>query len=191
MHKSEIHLTSNTATLARECLTNAEIRVRGTKDGALNLDDLEDDHVNLVLFPAGNAEVLDAHYLEKLKGKKVRLIVPDGTWSQAKKAVKREKLLHKFPKVKLSPGPLSLYHLRKEPTPESVCTFEAIARALGIFHGDEIQKDLEKVLTLMVERTLWSKSRIKTEDCTYPIPQKAIHHRLNPPKAGDILSFEE
>ena len=100
MHKAEVNLTSNTATLAKESLINSEIRLRGIENAPVKLDDLDDEYENYVLFPSGNAEELNPGFRNK-RNKKIRLIIPDGSWSQAKKMIKREKQLINYPKVKL------------------------------------------------------------------------------------------
>jgi DTW domain-containing protein YfiP len=190
MHKAEVNLTSNTATLAKESLINSEIRLRGIENAPVKLDDLDDEYENYVLFPSGNAEELNPGFRNK-RNKKIRLIIPDGSWSQAKKMIKREKQLINYPKVKLPEGPASNYRLRKEPTLESVSTFEAIARALGILEGEITQTELETIFNIMVERTLWGKSKIHENDCFYPIPEKAINYRYSKTAFRNLRTFKE
>lgn len=190
MHKAEVHLTSNTATLAKESLLNSEIRLRGMENAPVNLDDLDDDYENYVLFPSGNAQEINQNF-KKNCSKKIRLIIPDGSWSQAKKMIKREHKLSMYPKVKLPTGPISNYRLRKEPTLESVSTFEAIARALGMIESQKTQDELEKIFTIMVERTLWGKSKIHENDCVYPIPEKAINYRYSKTAFRNLNTFRE
>ena len=96
-----------------------------------------------------------------MRQKPVTLIVPDGNWAQAKKAFKREKALHAFPRVKLPLGPPSKYWLRAAPRPEAVSTYEAIARAMGFLEGPEVQARMEAFFDVMVERTLHARGQAR------------------------------
>jgi DTW domain-containing protein YfiP len=174
MHLRETHLTTNTAKLARVALEDSEIRIRGEKGKPMSDQGiLTPERQSLYLFPSQEAQVLTPELVRSLD-KPITLIVPDGSWRQAKKVAKREPVLAQVPHVKLPPGALSTYRLRREPNAESVSTFEAIARALGIIEGPEVQKQLEYLFDVMVERLLWSRGVLPKEECRYPIPQAAI-----------------
>ena len=64
-----------------------------------------------------------------------------------------------LPRLALPPGPPSVYQLRVEPFEHGLATFEAIARALGILEGRDVQAALEKAFRLMVQRTLITRGR--------------------------------
>lgn len=182
MHRAERMLPSNTARLATNSLINSELRIRGLENAPLDLSDLDQDQTeHLVLFPSDNSIMLDETLIKSIK-KPITLIVPDGSWNQAKNTIRREEHLKKFQKVTLPKGELSQYHLRSEPSDESVSTFEAIERALTIIHGEKATVELKKIFTIMVERTLWAKSMLHENDCTYPIPEKALFNRYHPPQ---------
>lgn len=182
MHRAERMLPSNTARLATNSLINSELRVRGLENAPLNLTDLDQEKSeHLVLFPTETSIMLDQKFLNTIK-KPITLIVPDGSWNQARNTMRREELLKTFQKVTLPKGALSQYQLRAEPTDESVSTFEAIERALAIIHGETTTVELKKIFTIMVERTLWAKALLHEKDCTYPIPEKALFNRYHPPQ---------
>jgi len=82
------------------------------------------------------------------------LVVPDGNWKQASRAVDRDPAAIGAEKVTLPPGPPSRYRLRRLPHPGALSTFEAIARALAILEYPEIEEPLMRALDLFVERTL-------------------------------------
>lgn len=165
MHATELKLTTNTASLAQACLPNSHLRVRGLPGGAPCLDDLAPGAApgsRIMLFPHGDAQLLTPELAASLP-KPLTLVVTDGTWRQAAKTTRREPVLATMPCVKLPPGPLSEYRLRNEPAPHMVCTFEAIARALGIIEGPEVQATLEEVFRTKVRRTLWSRGILQFE----------------------------
>jgi DTW domain-containing protein YfiP len=165
MHAAEIVLTTNTARLAARALTNSEVRIRGRRGQPLPASGWRrPGRQSLVLYPSGGATELNAEYLSRL-ARPVTLIVPDGTWRQARRIVLREPGLAGVPHVKLPPGQPSEYRLRAQPNNNGLCTFEAIARAIGILESREAQARLEAVFRVMVERTLWTRGRFTAEEC--------------------------
>lgn len=153
MHCSEQKLSSNTARLARKALRRCEIRVRGAKDVATDVSGLfEPRRRALVLFPSEDARPLSPELMDELPGP-YTLIVPDGSWRQASRCVRRIAELQGLPRIKLPPGPPSEYRIRKEPTLESLCTFEAIARALGVIEGGAVREELETFFRRKVRAT--------------------------------------
>lgn len=158
MHVRELALPTNTARLAEAAIPHCEIRLRGAPGEPADLSDLEQSN-GLLLFPLENAEELCPS-----PGEPVTLVVPDGSWRQAHKATGREPVLKKMPSVKLPPGPPSRYRLRKEPNEQSLCTFEAISRALGVLEGDSVQRQLDALFETRVNRGLWARGLINAQE---------------------------
>lgn len=159
MHIREKYLTSNTANLAELALGNCQIHTRGELDNPLNIEELISDPENtFYLFPDDSAIELNEDFMANRNGP-ITILVPDGSWRQAKKVKKREVALQKLQSVKLPVGgPKSKYHLRQEPNQNSVCTYEAIARTIGIIEGKEKQDHLENIFDVMVERVMISRA---------------------------------
>ena len=173
MHVREVPLPTSTARLMVRALQNSEIRLRGVPDQPLKTEGLVvSERQSLLLYPSDEALELNAETLSRFD-RPITLIVPDGSWRQARKVAVREPSLHGLPQVKLPAGPPSRYRLRKEPNEQSVSTFEAIARALGIIEGAAVQTQLEDLFDMRVERTLWSRGMLKEEECRFGIPQAA------------------
>jgi DTW domain-containing protein YfiP len=149
MHHTERRKASNTGRLAALSLEGSEIRLRGMAKGDARTPLPEGRR--LVLFPSPTARVLSR---EDHGADDVVLLVPDGNWGQAFRAARRDPDLLGAEHVVLPPGPPTRYALRRGTLPGRVCTIEAIARALGILEGPEIQAALERVLDRFVERTL-------------------------------------
>lgn len=153
MHCREKRLSTGTARLARRALRRCEIRIRGEKGVPTDVTDiLESGRRVLVLFPTEDARPLAPALLAELPGP-YTLVVPDGSWRQASRCARRIPELRSLPRVKLPPGPPSEYRLRVQPTLASVCTFEAIARALGVIEGGGVREKLEAFLRLKVDAT--------------------------------------
>lgn len=180
MHTREVKTTTNTARLASLVLPASEIRVRGRQGEVLSTEGIGTGCTPLFLYPAEHATELSHEWVSGMKAP-FTLIVPDGNWRQASKVGNREAGLAQVPWVKLPRGRPSEYRLRREPDEESLSTFEAITRALAFLEGpekgSEIQRKMEIIFRLMVERTLWMRGKIRAEDCTGGIPPHAVADR--------------
>ena len=161
MHTAEEVLTSNTARLAGKALTNSEVRIRGRKNQRMSTDGfVREGSSSLLLFPSPFAAELNAEFVARL-AKPVTLLVPDGSWVQTKRFVRRDPAFVGIQHVKLPPGPPSEYRLRVQSHESGLCTLEAIARAIGILESPEAQAQLEALLKVMVERTLLSRGALR------------------------------
>lgn len=143
MHYKEEHLTSNTAYMARQVLSNSEIITRGrpqSDDSAV----LHPGYSPILLYPSDDAAVLDADFVKGINGP-IQLIVPDGSWRQARKYRQRVPGLSDIPAVKLEGDFQSNYGLRKTPFEGALCTYEAIMHALRIIDpkGEELFSEME------------------------------------------------
>lgn len=172
MHAQEEVKPTNTGRLAHLCLPNSEIRLSGTEDRKpLNIEGLNGEvqetwmlhlsHESSDLTPA----MVPAH--------PIRLLVPDGTWSQASRL--GSKLARKLPNVKhvmLKADAPSNYRLRSEHHPDGLATFEAIARALGVIEGPAIRTEMERFFQIATDRMLYTRGKLAAHEVTGGIPGK-------------------
>lgn len=154
MHKSERTRPTNTGVLALKALSNHAFALHGDPDQRIDLAEFASpERRGLLLFPSDDAAVLSKDLLAG-DPRPVTLIVPDGNWRQAARAARRLPGLAHFDNVVLPPGPETRYRVRREIKDGGLATMEAIARALGILEGPEVQRRLEALFDTMVERTL-------------------------------------
>lgn len=158
MHYKEAYKTTNTARLAHLCLENSEVILRGLPQKTIDFREIvQPDEELLFLTLSPEAEILNADWVLRFQNqtqKRPRLIVPDGTWSQAARIGKREPALKNVRKIQLPLGNISRYRLRHEHLEEGLSTLEAIARTYGLLEGTEIQSQLETIFEVMVNKTL-------------------------------------
>ena len=175
MHTSEEVLTTNTARLAAKALTNCEIRIHGRRDERMETGNLiQPGRTSLLLFPSPQAVELNAELVASIESP-INLIVPDANWRQTAKFVRHEPAVAGIRHVKLAMSTPSEYRLRIQRYPQNLCTLEAIARALGTIESVDAQMQLETLLRILVERTLWSRGKIRATEClTAGIPREAI-----------------
>lgn len=143
VHVRELTLTSNTAYFAHKMLpVSSEIIIRGRMNETFNADPVvQRPGRALFLYPHEDAHELNEDFCDRFPGP-YHLIIPDGNWQQARKVRQREEAFSKLPAVKLPPGIRSEYGLRKALHPEWLCTYEAMAYAIGILENKKITEEL-------------------------------------------------
>jgi len=175
MHAQEADKPTNTGRLAHLCLANSEIRYRGLRSGEpLDLGGLVDEtHETWMLCLGPRSEELTPELAASAK-KPVRLLVLDGNWTQASRL--GAKLYRELPEARqvrlCAGGKPSEYKLRSEHHPDGMATFEAIARALGLLEGAELQAGMEGVFRKMVDRVLWSRGKLPAHEVFGGLPSR-------------------
>jgi DTW domain-containing protein len=167
LHTSEEKKSTNTGRIAALCLSNSEVLVHGHRSGPIAPFQWSQGSQPLFLFPLPTAAPLTRFAFSR---RPVTLVVPDGTWRQASKMRHRVPGLADVPCVSLPDGLPSIYRLRTAIQSGGLATMEAIARAMGILEGPDVEYALGLVFRMMVERTLWSRGRIAATDVTGGIP---------------------
>lgn len=176
VHKDEALKPTNTGLLAARCLKDAVVVVGGDgRSGALPVI----EGPAALLFPAEGARELSA------ADGPLTLVVPDGTWRQARKLRTRTPGLEGLPCVTLPAGGPTTYQLRAERREGGLSTLEAIARAFAVLEGRLEGKAIEDALLavqrVMVDRTLWLRGALRDVDVAGGIPEAA---RLHDPRGG-------
>lgn len=166
----EARKPSNTGLLAARCLTNSHVQKLSKRGGPVRAPVIGDNELPLLLFPAPDAAPI-ARYINSPKP--ITLIVPDGSWNEARALQQRAPLRH-YPCVTLPDLGPSEYRLREEPQPNGLATFEAIARAVRILEGDAISNAMLAVFRAMVERTLWFRGKLRDDEVTSGLPAAAL-----------------
>lgn len=198
IHRIEARKPSNTGRLGALCLTNSETWIRGHEEKRVDAYMPAENCQPLFLFPHDDATPIAAFAGPKgtcstrHSEKPIHLIVPDGTWRQASKVRNRVAGFKSIPCVSLPADAPSIYRLRSEAHAHGLATIEAIARAFGILEGPEngprVRSEIEHVFRAMVERTLWSRGEIETENVHGGIPEGAMRHD---PRSGKLQSRRE
>ena len=154
IHHRELSRSSNTGLLAHHSLVNSELRVRGESRATLDLSDLlSTGYRTLLFYPSADALELDRQLVEQ-DARPIQLIVPDGTWRQARKIHSRHSELRDIPRVKISAANYGIFQLRAQSRPERMATLQAIACALRIIEGDLVAAQMMKLYHARIDRTL-------------------------------------
>ncbi len=154
VHAKELKRTTNTGSLALKSLVNSEMKIRGLEKSVLDLTSLlTQDYQTYLFYPSVDAVELNHELISKSK-LPVQLLVPDGNWRQASKVHYRHEELKNIPRVMISTPNLSEYYLRVENTKHGMATLQAIALALGIIEGKEIEDKLLFLYNRKLQETL-------------------------------------
>ncbi len=163
IHHKEIRRRVNSGRLASQCLVNSEIAEIGNFHQPFDWSSLNDDRFDsFFLFPDEMAIDLDEALENRNSSRPIRLVIPDGNWSQARRMNRRRKQKSNLVAVKLPIGPPSEYKVRiARDQPFAVSTFEAAVRALGIIEKTEkIEQQLLPIFRTMVERNLHLRGKL-------------------------------
>jgi tRNA-uridine aminocarboxypropyltransferase len=183
MPASESRSMSNTARVLARWLPAARLIVRGLPPGEMQGsaalgDAIQPEHA-VLLFPidaepaatAGSdatpMRVPSSGGLERpLPARPIRqLVVADGTWSQARRIARRELDPLGLPRLALDRAWPSIYELRRKPS--GLCTFEAVAIALGLLDSAEL------AARLLERFSLWSDYQLQVKRGNSPTPASA------------------
>ena len=180
IHQLESLKPTNTGVVAARCLPNSAIVYRGRPPEAGGASMTGDAPTlsaagaqRLMLFPHASATPLEDW---RGRAEPIALLVPDGTWRQAGRT--RTQLaaqLGDIPCVSLPAAPAQK-RLRNSFAAQHLATLEAVALALGILEGPDVERELLRVYRIMTERTLWSNGRVTADEVTGGIPPGVRSH---------------
>ncbi len=153
MSPSEARSASNTARLLALWLPGTRLHVRGGQSEAASPDASLSRPHSAVLFPGGTPEAeLSAADWSSLE----HLIVPDGTWSQARRIERRCFAPEGLPRIELDPAWPSIYSLRRKSG--GLCTFEAVAIAIALGQSPSLGRTLLERFSEWARRAEWLKA---------------------------------
>ena len=134
----------------------------------------------LILYPHDGATPIGAF---RDSPSPLTLVVPDGTWRQAART--RTRLAASLGGGASAPcvtvaAPTATARvarrLRTGARPERLATLEALALALGVLEGPDVEAQLLHVFRVMTERTLWTNGRVPASAVTGGIPAGVRSH---------------
>lgn len=162
MQWKESGRASNTGRLVKLVLERCRIHIRGHKERPFDGRVLQEEQRQaLLLFPGEDAEELRPGMLDSPQAG--LLVVPDGTWRWSQRLWRHEPALRNMRRVRLPAGPPSLYRLRRERVRAHLCTYEAVARALGLLEDPALGQAMLEPFAQVVERTLKARGKLKKD----------------------------
>jgi len=173
-HRYEVRKPTSTGRLAVLCLQGARLCLRGRHGQPDDPVTCGAGREPILLYPCPGAVPLDAWQAARpAAAPPVTLIVPDGTWRQAKRVRRRVPGLSGITAVTLPDALATGHRLRQPDAPHRLATLEAVALAFGILEGPTAERHLRRAFRTVVERTLWSNGRLASQQVTTGIPAGA------------------
>lgn len=166
IHTREWRRSSNTGRFVHLALANSRIRLHGVRDAepgaaASGLD--PDDPGTLILFPGRRARPLTPELRAGISGP-VTLVVPDGNWTQTSHMMSRLPALARARVIEL-PGPTEgQIRMRRNVFADRMSTYEAVAQAMGLLEGQDVEEQMIDFYRRAVDRMLMLRGKIKAAE---------------------------
>ena len=147
MHHIEAVRSTNTGRLVARMLPRTVTRSRGVRDALI---EPPPEGKRLVLFPSEGARALRPDDASD----DLVLVVPDGTWSQARRIHRRDPWVVGAESVTLPATRVSEYELRHGAHEGGLCTLEAVAAAMGVLEGPAVEAAMREAFLVWRERAM-------------------------------------
>ena len=151
-HPMEVNNPKGSARLLHLSLPGSHLITGEVFDEAVlgrAMSDASDEHGNaccqpVLLYPADPSDAAttaqpgeprQAALLDATSGRRICLVVLDGTWRQSRTMLQRNPALQRLPLLSLQPSAPSRYIVRKAHRPEQRSTLEAVCAALAQLEG--------------------------------------------------------
>jgi DTW domain-containing protein YfiP len=173
LHPREWRTPSNTGRLAAACLIGARTVVHSVGPAADPPLTFDEGTRPVLLLPTR-----DAAPIETLResASPITLVVPDGTWSQARRMGRRIAARQPVPCVRLPANGPPVAYLRRGGAPGRLPTIAAIARAFGILESPAVEAALLDVLARFVDRTRWTRGELPAGAVRGGLPPGVVQH---------------
>jgi Uncharacterized conserved protein len=128
MHPKEARqMRTGTGRIVTLSLQDSEIIIDVDFTANKRLNELlsDESYLPLLLYPGENAYTAGELPCEKTEGRKLLIIVIDGTWAQAKKMFRLSDNLKTLPRISFRAGYRSTFRFKKEPMEECLSTVES------------------------------------------------------------------
>lgn len=168
IHPLEVRRRIATGRMSHLCLQGSNLLMGYDFSNNSRLNDLLADpcHFPVVLYPGKNSVNLtpltpnERHHIFPA-GREPVIVVIDGTWSTAKKMLRRSRNLINLPRISFTPQKPSHFRVRQQPNADCYSTIEAIHHVielLGESRGFDLatnsHRNLLQVFDKMVEQQL-------------------------------------
>ncbi|NPA72987.1 MAG: DTW domain-containing protein [Gammaproteobacteria bacterium] len=157
-HPSEACLIKGTAKIAQLSLSNCSIWVGESLDKLPGLVDwLTDSKQVFLLYPEieGQTEAFTALSAEAVQAaycvEDIKVLVLDGTWRKTHKMMMLNKALRELNRIMIQPSSTSRYRIRRQKSPQSLSTVEAIYEVLSDIEGHRLAQAGSNPYDVLIE----------------------------------------
>ncbi len=151
-HVREEDKLSNSVRVAALALPGLRVHRYGVEGPRFDAQALLGEGTALLYPPEEGALVADPAMVR-------RLVVPDGTWAQSRRMVRRVPGLLELPRLHLPELPPARSRLRRPTTPEGMSTLEALAAAVALLESEAAAEELLELYALLVRQVWYLRGR--------------------------------
>lgn len=163
-HVRERSKPTNTGRLFALMVESAILLPWGMREPAFDSGPLRDGSIDWQLvYPRAGAPVLDPARTSA-EGKRVGLVLLDGSWSQCAHASRRLPGLAALPCVALPPAPPSFWTVRTQHLEKGRSTFDAALQAVELFEGSAVTIPLRRAFAELTARMLYMKGKLRSPE---------------------------
>lgn len=160
-HGVEVDRPTNTGRMVMSFFPETERVLYGRHGTPLDPAPLEAaDTDYLLVFPGKDSTELEPGELRPRAGRRLALVLLDGTWRQAAHMARRIAALRAFPARRLPPGPPSGWKIRTPNEPHQLCTLDAAIRTVALSGQAEDARALRIAMEWIMLRMLYMKGRL-------------------------------
>ena len=145
MHENEPARPTTTSKIICKILPNTQTFIWSRTEPPQGLiDQIQSPEIDTcILFPSDRPELkARVHAAVQESSKEKLIIVPDGTWKEVRKIIRKSPWLDNLPLLSLAKPPKSIYDLRRNPDADHLCTAETIAMVLKSHQEDKASEAL-------------------------------------------------
>jgi len=164
LHENEPQRPTTTSKIIQQvlpdCATYLWSRTTPPQDLIERIQDSNTDA--WLLFPADRPELLPRSktFSGCLPKRNTLIIVPDGTWKEVRKIVRKSPWLGHLPLLAFDPKVPSRYDLRRNPDSDHLCTAETVTELLKLNHEPLAAAELDRTLDLFINHYKRSKQQV-------------------------------
>lgn len=160
LHENEPARQTTTSRIIKKAIPNTKTFIwKRTEEPKALIELLNKNDGNAwLLFPADRPNLVERKKtLRPSKQQKTIIIVPDGTWKEVRKIVRKSPWLDRLPLLAFDPQTPSRYDLRRNPDADHLCTAETVIELFKLCDEDTAAKNLEHAFDHFLENYKRSK----------------------------------
>lgn len=154
LHENEAARPTTTSRIIQQMLSNCQTYTWHRKEPPIELLERINapDTDTWLLFPADRPELVSrSKPFDPPASQKALIIVPDGTWKEVRKIVRKSPWLGQLPLLAFNPEQPSRYDLRRNPDSDHLCTAETVAELLRLNGENDCALEMDNTLDRFIE----------------------------------------
>ncbi|MCP4597232.1 tRNA-uridine aminocarboxypropyltransferase, partial [Neptuniibacter sp.] len=154
-HENEPQRPTTTSKIIQKVLPETETYIWQRKEPPQQLiEKIKDKETDAwLLFPADRPDLISRkkNFCGVNPGRNALIIIPDGTWKEVRKIVRKSPWLDQLPLLAFDPQTPSRYDLRRNPDADHLCTAETVVELLKLNNELNSAIELDRTVDLFID----------------------------------------